>query len=1053
MKALGAFWNKPEVIRVVRLRKLDVVAHEVGHYLSKKYDIKLAAKMLTMPERRLVAQELVKMGKDLYGNRKPAGGYAEEGVAQWVRFFVTEPARMAQDAPTFTVYMDKLLDRESALRDSLLKARDNWELYQASSDDAKIGSMVERTLPSQFAGTSPGQLIDYLFNDLKAIRRAVDRIGAPAKMSENAANLAELTKGNAGRVIDMLDNGVIKFNSEGVRVTRGLRQILADVGEKNREEFTNYLIARQVLTKTGQGIDTGFDVEAARNLVGKHITNRVFVKAANEFWDFRNALLEYEADAGLLTKAELQAIRKNNPTPTPFYRSFDEEPAVGGNGRSVQLARNSAGVHKMKGSDRPVIDPLQSIINDAYTMVDRAQKHYAATVLLKSALDLDGGGHIAQLLPEVPKELRRIHMDRVAQQLVDAGWTPPDANDPSGAGVALDYLQAFYEKRQAGAREFRDQVLPILIDGERKWVQINDRSTWEALQGMNVPELGLLERIVSSPTRWLRLGATAANPDFALLNPLRDAFPAAIYSAGPTHLPGYHVVRGAGHMLREAFHYKGGDPLTERFAQEGGESAGMIGADRRTMTRDYQRNVHEMMRSTPRAVLDHLWPPSQWVKSIGESFQIFENATRMGEFVTVREARMKAGMSEREASVEGAYSARNVTQDFQKQGSTIRWLNRYIPFLGAAMGDWYKLGMEFNPRNLETAEGRARYAKVGLRAMAYITVPSVALYLLQHDDEDYQEIPEYLKANAWVVVDKDNGPIPFTLQSGKKVRIWVLPRPYMLGYIFGYMPEKILAGMKEKDPDQFKEILKQSGNILVPPWMPTIAAPFIENARNKSQFSGNPIVPESVQGLEPSEQATPRTGETARLLGKATNQSPAQIENVERGYFGGAGQTVIRGIDALAKRVEQSIGKTPLSPESTSTETDPLDHTPVIGRFIAPQPGANARSVSRLFDDYEAAERKRQTWRSFLKAGKMQLAATYLRNNRDAIASVASEDDTGTEHGGPLREAHKLLTDITTARRQLIGTSGISPEQMAAKIRELGMLERAVAHNYYQSRR
>lgn len=141
-------------------------------------------------------------------------------------------------------------------------------------------------------------------------------------------------------------------------------------------------------------------------------------------------------------------------------------------------------------------------------------------------------------------------------------------------------------------------------------------------------------------------------------------------------------------------------------------------------------------------------------------------------------------------------------------GSFARYLNRYIPFLGAHLGDICKLSQEFNPANLATAQGRARYATVGMRAMAYITLSSISLYLLQHNDEDYQEIPEYLKANAWVIIDKDNGPIPFKLRSGKQVHVWLIPRPYMLGYLFGYMPEKILAGVKDKDPKVFADMVR-----------------------------------------------------------------------------------------------------------------------------------------------------------------------------------------------------------------------------------------------------
>src|SRR5688572_25313234 len=159
-----------------------------------------------------------------------------------------------------------------------------------------------------------------------------------------------------------------------------------------------------------------------------------------------------------------------------------------------------------------------------------------------------------------------------------------------------------------------------------------------------------------------------------------------------------------------------------------------------------------------------------------------------------------------------------------------------------------------------------------MRAGAWITAPSVALYLAQKDDETYQEIPEYLKANAWVIVDKENGPIPFTTRSGTSARIWVIPRPHLLGYLFGYMPEKMLAATAGDDPEALNDLAKNTWSAFAPSWIPTIALPVIENYANKSTFTKRPIVPRNTEELEPSEQVAPRTGETARLLSKGLDK-------------------------------------------------------------------------------------------------------------------------------------------------------------------------------------
>jgi hypothetical protein len=1041
MRALGAFWTKPEMIRVRRLKGVSTVSHEIGHYLSKKYGYRNLIKATTPAQRKAIQSELLKMGHDLYGSRKPAAGYAEEGVAQFFSFFVTDKQRMLAEAPNTAAYMDGVLQKEPALLDALNKAHENWTRYEAAPANAKIGSMIERGVPSLFENADPERIVDHWFNDLAPIVRATEALGTPENYTENAAILARLTKGDAGRSRDMLDNGVIDFATRQ-RVTRGLKDILRDVGEKDRDGFTEYIVARQVLTKTNQGIDTGFDVAAAREVVNAASGNDRWQKAATEIWQFRSALLDYLEGAGLMTKPEVAAIKAGNPTPTPFYRSFDANEQGGGMGRSSSLARGSSGIHKLRGSDRPITDPLQSIVSDTYRFVDMAQKHYAAATLLKAAISTEGGARIATVLTEMPMEARRIGISRVRDQLVEAGWTPPD--DPGLIAALGDMtLEAFYEKKQAGAREVRDRVLPVLIDGERKWIQVNDDATWEAIQNMTVAEMKPYQRILSAPTRTLRMGATQANPDFALVNPFRDAFTASIYSQAPGfNPPGSHLLRGVAHLLKSRLGT--GDEIVDRWAQEGGENAGMVGADKRTMAVAYQKQVSQLMASPMTRLKSEILNP---VRTMRDAFEVFENATRVGEFAKVRAAEMKKGVPEIEASTRGSLHSRDVTQDFFLAGSTARVVNRYVPFFTAQLGDIRKLAIEFNPTNLASPETAKRMATVTARAIAYVTVPSLYLYLTQKDDPAYQEIPEYYKANAWVLVDREHGPIPFTTESGEKIRVWAWPRPYLLGFLFGYTPEKLLEWANTHDPEAVEDLGKQLWSAFVPPIVPTLLGPLIENFANRSLFTWKPIVPQHTQGLDASEQVRPYTGEAARIVGKAVGYSPAKIENVVRGYTGGAGLAVKDVTDAAIRKLRELSGQPQLR-TSSSTAADPLDRTPVIGRFILSEPGANSKSVTKLYSDFADAERKRQTVHRMLAEGRRDQAVAYMKANYAEIMSVATQDD--AEKPGALRLAQKAMGDITAKRRE-IAESGASSAEKDSQERELERAMVNVARLYYAS--
>lgn len=1055
-RALGAFWSRSEMIRVRRLKNVATVSHEIGHFLSKKYSLKDLLKLLPRTEREEMWQELLAMGKELYGTRKPRGGYAEEGVAQFFKFYVTDPARMLRDAPNFSRYMTALLEDEPFLRGIIDKARDDFARYEASPANAKIASMIVSEPDSRFANMSMDKLVDQWFNDLSPLNRATKKLlGKVDDITEDAGRLAELTKGNTGRARDMVDRGVVKWGTTQ-RKTRGLRDILKDVGARNRQAFTEYIVARQVLTKSDQGIDTGFDVLAAREVVARESGNALFAKAANEIWEFRSALLDYLQGAGLYLPSEVAAIRRGNPTPTPFYRYFEPGENAQMSGRAKSLAKSSPGVFRMKGSDRPILDPLQSIISDAYDLVDRAHRHHAAVTLVNAAINTEGGARIAVLLPEVPKELRQINVERIRDQLVDAGWLPPEemGNAPTEGPGDLMMLEAWYEKRSAGPGEVRDNVMPVLIDGKRKWVQINDKPAWDAIQGMSVPAMDPLWRALSMPTQWLRLGATSANPDFALVNPFRDAFQASIYSEGPTRPPFYHLGLGLFHLLKERVAH-GDDRIVQRWAQSGGENAGMVGADRRALTIRYEATVKDMMASPASKIKDLITHPvSAPFKIMRYVSEMYENANRVGVFKDVYQSRLREGMPEGQAALEAGHSSRNATQDFFKSGSLARRANVMIPFFAPRLGEIYKLANEFKFTNLATEAGRKRYATITLRAAASITVPSIMLYLMQKDDEVYQEIPEWLKANAWVVV-ADSGPFALTTKTGKTTRIWVFPRPHLLGYIFGYMPEKLLAAVNADDPDALTDLARQSWAALAPTAVPAFAGPFIENYANRSLFSGRPIVPGNTENLLPVAQAAPYTGETARLLSSGMDKiglgySPAKVENVVRGYTGGAGMLVKSGIDAIVRGGRSAMELPPLR-GTPATAEDPLDRAPVIGRFITSLPGSNSKSVERLFREFDDAEQARLTYHRYLKEGRKAEADDLFRDSGDKIMSVAIMEDVGKgKHPGKLRVVKKVMSDITAKRRE-VAASNATPSQKAAMERQLEDLMVTIARSYFRA--
>src|SRR5690606_3615393 len=74
-KALG--WYAPATgdIRLQDVRDIDAALHELGHHWDRQADNVSTGK--TLP--KAVAAELTRLGRALYGNKRPAGGYRSEG--------------------------------------------------------------------------------------------------------------------------------------------------------------------------------------------------------------------------------------------------------------------------------------------------------------------------------------------------------------------------------------------------------------------------------------------------------------------------------------------------------------------------------------------------------------------------------------------------------------------------------------------------------------------------------------------------------------------------------------------------------------------------------------------------------------------------------------------------------------------------------------------------------------------------------------------------------------------------------------------------------------
>src|SRR4030067_412379 len=163
------------------------------------------------------------------------------------------------------------------------------------------------------------------------------------------------------------------------------------------------------------------------------------------------------------------------------------------------------------------------------------------------------------------------------------------------------------------------------------------------------------------------------------------------------------------------------------------------------------------MQSRMEGLKDIIKNPIEALRIVSE---LGEAATRIGEFTRgiKKEGATKEGMQE------AAYSSREVTLDFAKIGSKTKAVNAIIAFWNARVQGMDKMIRAFKDRPLQTS----------LKALAGITLPSIILAIVNHDDERGKKNPQWQKDIFWIVMHKD--------------KIYPIPKPFELGIIFGTVP-------------------------------------------------------------------------------------------------------------------------------------------------------------------------------------------------------------------------------------------------------------------------
>ena len=467
------------------------------------------------------------------------------------------------------------------------------------------------------------------------------------------------------------------------------------------------------------------------------------------------------------------------------------------------------------------------------------------------------------------------------------GSTINAEENTTGVDETIDTLVAQEEKLLKPGTMFSQPTFTVFENGERVEFEITE-DMYDALKPAG-KILGYRNQAVKAVGDARRNLLTVWNPVFALYrNPIKDIQDVAINSqhAAKTYLN----VPNAIYQLAT-----GGEYATE-YHQNGGKSNTYF--DGRTNKFKAEDNVFKKVIGLP-------------VKAIENAGEFVEEIPRLAEYIASRQ--------EGRSIERSMLDAGRVTTNFAAGGDFTKFLNSHgFTFLNASVQ-----GASQHVRNFREAkqQGLKGWLKVAAK-YAVAGLPTILLNgMLWDDDEEYEELSDYVKQNYYVVAKT---------QDGKFVRIPKGRTAAVMGELFQQM-ENLVTGDDVADFSTFFDLFMDN----IAPNNPidnNILAPVVQTLSNNAWYGGD-IVPSRLQDVPAEEQYDESTDSISKWLGEKTGTSPYKWNYLIDQYSGGLGDVFLPMMTPEAESGDDSLLGNLLAPWKKEMTTDSTLNNKYPGDF------------------------------------------------------------------------------------------------------------------------
>ena len=579
-----------------------------------------------------------------------------------------------------------------------------------------------------------------------------------------------------------------------------------------------------------------------------------------------------------------------------------------------------------------------------------------------------------------------------------AGQAAMEASVQAGVATKIDDPKEAAEiafSKQRGRKSKFDNYVYVLDKGKRVWYNVHDPLVMNAMTHMAWGSAdGKILRTMSNFKRVFTFGVTAS-PAFKIRNLIRDAVHAIAVGKMKYNIFG-NVASGLGNMAE-------GEPVyASMLAGGGGFSFGFLNEDAGAIRRMTKKGISSArIIDTPAKafnVLGKLWGGYQ------ELGNRMENANRAALYMKRRD---EVG------HMEASFEARDLL-NFSSHGRFVfaQYLMSAIPFLNARVQGLDKLGRSgFDP------EVRARMLSV----VGVVTLASIGYFLSMEDDEEYQELEEWVKNTYWPIKVGDT--------------FFFLPKPFEIGAIASVgerITQNFVGGTGVHATYTAARIREILADQLAFDWRPQVVRPLYEVATNKDAFLDRRIeslswdmqkVPKTqrkraysseiaVSGSELMEALLPSWMEDTDI-----HLSPVQIDHLIRGYTGWLGTTIVGAFDSgIRNQVRPAITgvEPPAMPTKRIDELDWIGPVPFpLKSFISSAPRRNTKYVSLLYEQMAEVKKHYAAFVHYREQGMTDEMMQVLAEHGDLLAWRKTYNKLQREMGKISKRTRQIYVDKT----------------------------------------